>query len=136
VREALAEVGGDQRTEGVPVTGIGNGSTVRGHLNDRGAVAVGLEWRYGYLPRNPFPPHESLDGQRFLSWSDQVLATTPEYAWIGPRYYVGDHRGCSCSWFSVYALPTGGTPDMVFGTQDVPTEALQALQREFLEGAP
>lgn len=136
VREALAEIGGDQRTEGVPVTGLGNGSTVRGHLGDRGAVHVGMEWRYGYTPRSTFQPHESLDGQRFLSWSDEVLATEPDTDWLGPFYHPGDHTGCLCSWFSVYALPAGGTPDMVFGTQDVPTEALQALQREFLEGAP
>lgn len=139
VREALAEIGGDQRTEGIPVTGLGNGSTVRGHLGDRGAIHVGLEWRYGYAPRNTFQPHESLDGQRFLSWADEVLSTldVPGHAadWIGPFFYPGDHRGCLCSWFSVYALPTGGTPDMVFGTQDVPREALQSLQREFLEGA-
>lgn len=136
VREALAEIGGDQRTEGVPVTGLGNGSTVRGHLGDRGAVHVGLEWRYGYMPRNTFQPHENLDGQRFLSWTDEVLATGPDTAWVGPFFHPGDHRGCLCSWFSVYALPTGGTPDMVFGAQDVPREALESLQREFLEGAP
>lgn len=135
VREALAEIGGDQRTEGVPVTGLGNGSTVRGHLGDRGAVHVGLEWRYGNLPRDTFQPHENLDGQRFLSWTDEVLATEPDTAWIGPFFHPGDHRGCLCSWFSVYALPTGGTPDMVFGAQDVPREALESLQREFLEGA-
>jgi len=140
VRDALAEIGGDQRTEGVPVTGLGNGSTVRGHLGDRGAIHVGLEWRYGYMPRNTFQPHENLDGQRFLNWSDDVLAVGDGYEWLRNRgvthYHPGDHRGCLCSWFSVYALPSGGTPDMVFGTQDVPRDALESLQREFLEGAP
>jgi hypothetical protein len=136
VREALAEIGGDQRGEGIPVTGLGTGTTVRGTLGDRGAVHLGMEWRYGYEPRNTFQPHENLDGQRFLSWSDEVLATEPAYAWVGEFFHPGDHRGCLCSWFSVYGLPDGGTPDMVFGTSDVPTETLQALQREFLEGAP
>jgi hypothetical protein len=140
VRAALAEVGGDQTTEGLPVTGLGNGSTVRGILGDRGALHVGLEWRYGYMPRNTFPAHENLDGQRFLDWSDDVLATTPENAWIGPFYHPGDHGGCLCSWFTVYALPVAGTPGMVFDRQslrDADTrEHLQGLQREFLEGAP
>lgn len=140
VRDALAEIGGDQTTEGVPVTGLGNGSTVRGTLTDRGALHVGLEWRYGYMPRNTFWPHENLDGQRFLSWTDDVLATGPEDAWIGSHYHPGDHTGCLCSWFTVYALPEGGTPGLVFDRQNLQAgparEALQSLQREFLEGAP
>jgi len=135
VRDALAEICGDSQHEGTPVAGLGSGSTVRGALGDRGAIHVGLEWRYGYLPRNTFPPHESLDGQRFLSWSDDVLATSPEYAWIGPRFYVGDHNGCLCSYMTVYALPEGGgTPTAVFSPQDVNQGELEALQREYLEG--
>lgn len=136
VRDALAEIGGDQQHEGTPVAGLGSGSTVRGTLGDRGAIHVGLEWRYGYLPRNTFPPHESLDGQRFLTWADDVLATPPEYAWIGSRFYVGDHNGCLCSYMTVYALPTGGTPNVVFSPQDVDRGELESLQRAYLEGAP
>lgn len=140
VRDALAEIGGDQTDEGLPVTGMANGTTVRGVLADWGALHVGLEWRYGNEPRNTFPPHESLDGQRFLSWTDEALATTPDYAWVGPFYRPGDHGGCLCSWFTVYALPEGGTPGLVFDRQSLRAgpqrEALQSLQREFLEGAP
>jgi hypothetical protein len=140
VRDALAEIGGDQTHEGVPVTGLGNGATVRGTLGDRGALHVGLEWRYGYMPRNTFAPHENLDGQRFLGWTDDVLATLPEDAWIGSHYHPGDHAGCLCSWFSVYALPEGGTPGLVFDRQSLRDsdrrEYLQGVQREFLEGAP
>lgn len=134
VRDALAEIGGDTQHEGTPVAGLGSGSTVRGTLGDRGAIHVGLEWRYGYLPRNTFPPHESLDGQRFLDWSDDVLATTPGYEWIGPSFYVGDHSGCLCSYMTVYALPQGGTPTTVFSPQDVDAGALNSLRSEFLQG--
>lgn len=140
VRDALAEIGGDQTAEGLPVTGLGNGSTVRGTMSDRGALHVGLEWRYGYLPRNTFPPHENLDGQRFLGWTDEVLATAPDDAWVGAYYRPGDHTGCLCSWFTVYALPSNGTPALVLDRQSLQAgpqrETLEALQREFLEGAP
>lgn len=140
VRDALAEIGGDQTAEGLPVTGLGNGSSVRGTLHDRGALHVGLEWRYGYMSRHTFPPHENLDGQRFLGWTDEVLATAPQDSWIGPFYHPGDHTGCLCSWFTVYALPEGGTPAIVLDRQSLrdgpQREALESLQREFLEGAP
>lgn len=145
VRDALAEVGGldetgpGNRAPGAS-NGLGNGSTVRGTLDDRGALHVGLEWRYGMEPRNTFHPHERLDGQRFLAWTDDVLATEPGDAWIGPFYHPGDHGGCMCSWFTVYALPTGGTPGVVFDRQSLRDgavrEHLQGLQREFLEGSP
>jgi hypothetical protein len=138
VRDALAEIGGDQTAEGLPVTGLGNGSSVRGTLQDRGALHVGLEWRYGYMPRNTFLPHENLDGQRFLGWTDDVLATQPDDAWIGPFYHPGDHAGCLCSWLTVYALPEGGTPTLVLDRQTLQAgpqrEALVTLQREFLQG--
>lgn len=140
VREALAEIGGDERPEGLPVTGLSSGSTVRGAFADRAAIHVGMEWRYGYMPRNTFEPHENLDGHRFLSWTDETLATTSETAWVGPYFRPGDHNGCQCSFLTVYALPTGGTPTSVFDRQSLSDadrrEALQVLQREYLEGAP
>lgn len=137
VRDALAEIGGDQTAEGLPVTGLGNGSTVRGTLGDRGAVHVGLEWRYGYMPRNTFPPHESLDGQRFISWSDDVLAVQPGDEWIGSAWYhPGDHAGCLCSWFSVYALPDGARSAMSLTATPPPPDAVAELREEFLHGKP
>jgi len=137
VRDALAEIGGDQTAEGLPVTGLGNGSTVRGTLSDRGAVHVGMEWRYGYMPRNTFHPHENLDGQRFTSWSDDVLAVQPGDEWIGsPWYHPGDHAGCLCSWFTVYALPDGGASAMSLTATPPTSDTVTALREDFLHGKP
>jgi hypothetical protein len=107
VRRALAEVGGEHPEESGDAprlpSGLATGSTVADVLTDNGAQQLGFEWIYGVADRNMFHPHYAFDGERFTSWLDQRLNTSTQYAWIGPRFYVGDHQGCQCAYTPVYA---------------------------------
>lgn len=109
LRRAISEVGGPVDAVGgdrpeLP-GGIGAGSTVMNTLSDHGAAVLGFEWVYGVADRTTFEPHLSLDGERFLSWSDDRLATPPQYAWIGPYFFTGDHNGCQCSYMPMWITP-------------------------------
>jgi len=138
VRDALAFVGGMPETSagmhngrsltGEPVGGLGNGTAVVGELTNAGAVHLGFEWRYGYMPRSTFEPHLALDGERFDSWTDPVLGVRESDRWLrASHYHPGDHAGCLCTYFSVYALPTGGpVDDIVAARLAMPPSAAMA----------
>lgn len=109
VRQAVARAGGAQGliTGGQdawvtltdagtrPAGGIGTGDLIRGALRDGGASIEGYVWRYGPAFRQrPFEPHMSLDGQSFVSFDDDVLASDGTF---GFGFWIpGDHAGCSC----------------------------------------
>lgn len=109
VRQAVARAGGAQGliTGGQdawvtltdagtrPAGGIGTGDLIRGALRDGGATIDGYVWRYGpAFRRAPFEPHMSLDGQPFVSFDDDVLASDGTFGF--GFWLPGDHAGCSC----------------------------------------
>jgi hypothetical protein len=116
VRGALAHVGGtgvdtgeadpdgDAADPARPVGGIGLGQEVDDVLAEEGAQRLGFEWVYGVTPRNIFPPHFDLDGERFSGWTDPKLVPSAQYGWVGSVYRPGDHRGCACDTIPVYAI--------------------------------
>jgi hypothetical protein len=118
VRQALAIIGGLPETAGgvdaggrIPTgeafTGMADGEAVTGELAAQGIVAFGREWKYNpELERNTFLPHFDLDGERFTSWTDDVLKVPLEYAWIGTHFRPKDHQGCLCTTSVTYAVPT------------------------------
>lgn len=131
VREAMAIAGGAQGIEqkapdtfvatvnGEPVGGIGNGTTITAAMTDGGALIQGMEWDYGPAERkNPFEPHEELDGVIFTSFGDEVLSTDAAESWLGitgTSRFPGDHAGCLCEFVLVWVPPseiTGDTADL------------------------
>lgn len=109
VRQALARAGGAQGliTGGQdawvtltdagtrPAGGIGTGDLIRGALRDGGATIEGYVWRYGpAFRRSVFEPHMSLDGQPFVNFDDDVLASDGTFGF--GFWLPGDHAGCSC----------------------------------------
>lgn len=109
VRQAIARAGGAAglSTSGTdawvtltdggtrPAGGIGTGETIRGALRDGGAQVEGYVWRYGpAFRRNPFEPHMALDGQVFVNFDDDVLASAGEFGFS--FYLPGDHAGDCC----------------------------------------
>jgi hypothetical protein len=117
VRGALALLGGPSADSGgvaddgtpangsSPVGGLALGQEVADTLAAEGAEQLGFEWVYGVTPRNHFHPHQDLDGERFGSWADPRLVPDARYAWVGPTYRPGDHRGCACDALPVWAIP-------------------------------
>jgi hypothetical protein len=117
VRQALALIGGLPETAagmdakgriptGEARTGLADGETVTGELDSHGVVPFGRTWQYNpTLERNTFEPHFDLDGTRFTSWTDPVLAAPVEYAWIGEYFRPKDHDGCLCTSAVTYAVP-------------------------------
>lgn len=116
VRGVLAHIGGvHPDTGGIdddgtpvradhPLGGIAQGEEVSLTLADEGAEELGFEWAYGITPIKHFEPHLALDGQRFSSWADPKLRTSPRYAWVGEIFRPGDHVGCMCDYVMTYAL--------------------------------
>lgn len=109
VRQAIARAGGATglSTSGTdawvtltdggtrPAGGIGTGETIRGALRDGGAQVEGYVWRYGPgFRRNPFDPHLALDGQSFVSFDDDVLASDGTFGFS--HWMPGDHAGDLC----------------------------------------
>lgn len=131
VRQALALIGGLPETAAglddtgrVPTgearTGMADGQAVTGEMDSHGAVPFGRTWQYNpTLERNTFLPHYDLDGTRFTSWTDPVLAAPPEYAWIGEYFRPKDHKGCLCTSAVTYAIPVPEAQpvDYIPGTQ-------------------
>lgn len=117
VRQALAIIGGLPETAagvdgtgrvptGEPFTGMADGTAVTGELDAQGIVPFGREWKYNpELERNTFIPHFDLNGERFTSWTDDVLKVPLEYAWIGEYFRPKDHKGCLCTTSVTYAVP-------------------------------
>lgn len=48
-------------------------------------------------PGRPFPPHERLDTYAYEEQDDPGLSSYPPFTFVGPTFFVGDHKGCSCS---------------------------------------
>jgi hypothetical protein len=95
--------GGPARA-GRPLGGIALGEDVAAVLAEEGAEELGFEWAYGITAIRHFEPHRKLDGQRFTSWADPKLATDTRYAWVGPIFTPGDHKGCMCDYVPAYAI--------------------------------
>lgn len=117
VRGALAFVGGAPADtggitdEGEPVRpvrplgGVALGDEVETVLADEGAHQLGFQWVYGITPATRhFEPHLALEGERFTSWSDPRLVPEDRYAWVGPHFTPGDHKGCMCDYVPSYAI--------------------------------
>jgi hypothetical protein len=101
VREALAEVGGNQDGFG----GIGTGDAVAGALSDAGANELGFQWAYG-ISLNHYEWHRELDGARFTGFEDDRLSTVGTgQEWVGSHFHPGDHNNCHCDFVMVWAVP-------------------------------
>lgn len=126
VREALAIAGGAQGIEqkngtfvvevnGQPPGEIGNGQLIRDTLTDGGAKIQANVWDYGPdLRKNPFEPHEDLDGLVFESFGSDDLATDGAADWVGingASFYPGDHDGCCCQFVIAWVTPDELTGD-------------------------
>lgn len=99
-----ADIDGDAADASRPVGGVGLGQEVDDVLAEEGAQRLGFEWVYGVTPRNIFPPHFDLDGERFSGWGDPKLVPSAQYGWVGSVFRPGDHRGCACDTIPVYAI--------------------------------
>lgn len=78
-----------------PAGGIGTGELVRGALRDGGAQVEGYVWRYGpAFRKDPFEPHYRLDGQPFVNFDDDVLASDGTFGFA--FWMPGDHGSCRC----------------------------------------
>lgn len=93
-------------------------STIAGRL--RNAAPPAREWVHDE-PGRPFPPHLALDTYIFETDDDVGLSTAgaPGYAFVGPFFYVHDHRGCDCSEAVVarevtVVLVDGGPPTITY----------------------
>jgi hypothetical protein len=120
LRAALARAGGTDESEleigsgysvmasdGSAVGGVAFGDTIEGALaEDYGAVIEGYEWDYGPFPREPFPPHEALDGETFINFDDPVLENASGWPEV-PYFLPGDHPGCVCDLSPVILGPDG-----------------------------
>jgi len=102
LRDALAHIGGSEPGTG---DGIGLGKDVTAAIRAVAGPEFGTMWSYGTEPRNTFEPHAQLDDHRFNSATDERLATGPDYAWCGPYFHPGDHRGCRCHMTSAWLFP-------------------------------
>lgn len=136
VRNALAEIGGLPETSGgiangrqvtgEPINALSTGTTVAGELEAAGVRTLGYLWVYGVTPqKRRFDPHWDLEGERFSTWSDDKLHPSPRYAWVGPFFRPGDHRGCMCDYVPGYAVPDYGA--QVAERLRIPTAPTQEL---------
>ncbi|MEV1294445.1 hypothetical protein [Pseudonocardia sp. NPDC049635] len=91
---------------GNALRGLATGEVVAEVVRSNGGAELGYEWQYYGIHRVPFLPHRELSGKRFASWTDDVLATEPQdRGWIGSHYSPGDHDGCLCGFFPIWAVP-------------------------------
>ncbi|MGH3992153.1 MAG: hypothetical protein ACRDSN_06760, partial [Pseudonocardiaceae bacterium] len=89
--------------------GPGTGPVVRDLMRERGALLLGWEWQYRpERAREPFPPHQALDGRRFGTWTDPQLDTDVGSRWVGAYFHPGDHAGCRCGSSGLWACPEPG----------------------------
>lgn len=87
-------IGDDPTTPADALTGLGNGPVVTDTLVDGGLSINNYTWIHGTTPA-PFPPHETLDGQDFVDWTDEILVNSDD--WPDRDYFMpGDHDGCTC----------------------------------------
>lgn len=101
IRDAISVVGGGTASyeEGATWELIGNGRRTNTRLLEQGATTLMFQWQYGdpaARTRN-FEPHRALNGTRFTTWDDPLLAQTGAGSWVsGSHFRPGDHRGCLC----------------------------------------
>lgn len=122
VRQAIARAGGATglTTNGTdihlalvdagtrPAGGIGTGEAIRDVLRENGTVEDGYVWEYGPAFRSQtFHPHLALDGVRFQTFDDPVLANPNPWP-PGGFYIPGDHKGCICDFSPIIMPPTAG----------------------------
>lgn len=89
-----------------PQTGPATGTTTSAVITDAGGEKLGWRWGYfGIARKNPFLPHQRLDGQTFEGFDDPGLDAGKNSYWIGPAYHPGDHAGCMCSIEMIWATP-------------------------------
>lgn len=94
------------RSGGMGLAMMATGSVVAEVVMDSGGASLGYEWQYFGVTRVPFWPHRELSGARFSGWTDPKLATRTEHrSWIGQYYSPGDHDGCLCGFFPIWAVP-------------------------------
>jgi len=114
VTRALTIAGGGH-PDRITDSGLGSGPIVREVLAGAGAVTLGWEWQY--RPERPrgahFPPHVALDGARFSTWTDPVLATDESTAWVGTHFRPGDHEACRCTSRTIIAVPEPEEAELV-----------------------
>jgi hypothetical protein len=96
IRFALEVIGGDG--------GLAIGQDLMGVVDQR-ADRLGFQWLYGSMPRSTFHPHKALDEARFSGWNDPLLVSEPQYRWLGPYYFPGDHDGCLCEVSTAWWVP-------------------------------
>lgn len=140
IKQAIARIGGqpDDRSAGVtigadpttpgaePLTGIGNGPVVTSTLVGNGLEVGSYTWVHGTTP-TPFPPHESLDGVEFGSWTDDILANDGDFP--GRNYFMpGDHDGCTCD----FQVNWAGGEEPTAEDQEAPEAVAASVQ--FYEG--
>lgn len=106
IREAVALAGGGtgRTVAPQPPGGVALGDLVLEVFAQHGRVVAGWEWSYGDpgSRKQPFEPHEDLDGVQFDSWDDPVLAIGDGGDWIdGDFYRPGDHDSCQCDFTAV-----------------------------------
>lgn len=74
--------------------GVALGTTIQDALTNSGSTITGYEWVHGPSDRT-FDPHLDLDGQEFVTFSDDVLESDGGWPYVA-YYYPGDHDGCLC----------------------------------------
>lgn len=88
------------------VGGFATGPVPATVIAEQGGVLLARQWFYRpWVDRDEFGPHRRLNGTRFVGWSDEVLATDAESAWLGSHMRPGDHDGCRCISFPFFAAP-------------------------------
>jgi hypothetical protein len=106
VSDAVARAGGAQPMgpDAVLLGGPGTGAPLQAVIAavpTKPKLVYVWHWGYHGTPARPFPPHQSLDGQRFASIDDKRLLKDPldpETSWLGGTiFHVGDHKNCSCA---------------------------------------
>lgn len=105
VRQALSKAGGAVGTlqvggaildlAGVPAGLVATGRLSLATFRSVGLAVEGWEWETG-APSQPFEPHANLEGERFVTFTDDVLASDGGYPYVS-HYFPGDHDGCQCS---------------------------------------
>jgi hypothetical protein len=71
--------------------GVALGSTIQDALTQSGSTITGYEWVHGPSDK-VFDPHLDLDGQEFVTFTDDVLESDGGWPYV-PYYYPGDHDG-------------------------------------------
>lgn len=139
ITRAITDVGGRPAEVGDGVaprsTGLTSGTAVVETVEKAGGSGLGFEWQWYSHPRAPFQPHLDLSGARFDGFDDDRLAVQAGHeAWIGRGHYSpGDHKGCGCSTYIVWATPVDSEEPRSAADTMLTDTARQARVREVAE---